>query len=283
MRYQLKLAIALFVALGLSCGGAKKPMPTKITFETDFAAAKKLARESEKPMIIDFYTDWCKWCDSLDANTYTDSIVIGMSVDDIFVKINAEVDTTLAREFGISGYPTIVIAGPDGVEIDRMWGYFPPTDFYNQVQLYLQGKETLDDYLTRLKDEPENLEYLSMVGEKYASRGKFDMAIEYYRKIQNLDPDNSKNYGLTAMQSIYDTQGRAKNYDGAIETCKEIIQKFPTAKEADDAAAMIAYYTAKKGDNEQAVKIYREYLQNYPSGNNADWVRKRVADLEDKS
>jgi len=283
MKYHLNVIIPLLAAGLLSCGGSKKPLPTKITFETDFATAIKKAGESKMPMIIDFYTDWCKWCDSLDANTYTDSVVIGMSVDDIFVKINAEVDTTLARQYGISGYPTIVVTGPDGREIDRLWGYYPPTDFFNQVQLYLQGKETLEDYLTRLNDEPENLEYLSVVGEKYASRGNFDKAIEYYRKILNLDPDNGKEYGLTAMESIYDTQGRAKNYDGAIETCREIVRRFPGVKEADNAAAMIGYYTAKKGDYEQAIKIYREYLHNYPAGENAEWVKKRIADLEDKS
>lgn len=281
MNFRLAVILSLIIALAVSCG-TKKPKPTQITFETDFAAASKKAAEYNKPMIIDFYTDWCKWCDSLDANTYTDPIVIGMSVDEIFVKINAEVDTALARQYSISGYPTIVVTRPDGEEIDRIWGYLPPTDFYNQVQLYLQGKETLADYLNRLDDEPENLEYLSIVGEKYASRADYNSAIDEYRKIIGYDPDNIQGYGLKAMESLYDTQGRAKDYDDAIETCKSIIEKFSGTPEADDAESMIGYYTAKKGDSKGALKIYREYVRNHPDTENTEWVKKRIADLEDK-
>jgi tetratricopeptide (TPR) repeat protein len=267
----------------LSCGSEKKPLPDKIVFQTDYDAALKMAADENKPMIIDFYTDWCKWCKVLDTVTYVDPLVMGMSADDIFVKVNAEVDTGLARQYGIAGYPTIVVAGPDGKEKDRIWGYLPPTDFYNQVQLYLQGKETLEDYLGRLQDEPENLDYLSLVAEKYASRSRFDDAIEYYRKIVALDPDNEQDHGADAMAAIYDTQARAGDYTGAIATCRSIVEKFPGTSEADDAEAMMGYYTAKSGDNLKALKIYRDYLERHPDSENAGWIKKRVADLEDNT
>jgi len=278
LRYLLPLALIVLFACG-----KKKPAPTEINFITDFAQAKQMAESSKMPMVIDFYTDWCKWCDSLDVNTYVDPVVIGMSADMVFAKINAEKDTALAKEYKVTGYPTIIVAKSDGEEIDRIWGYMPPTDFYNQVQLYLQGKETLADYLTRLEDDPDNLEYLSIVGEKYASRAMFDKALETYEKIVSLDSDNSRGYGLKAMESSYDTKARNKDYDGAIAICKQIMDKFPDTENADDAEAMIAYYTAKKGDNAEALKLFRQYLKNRPEGVNAGWIKERVADMEDKS
>lgn len=282
MKVNSIFSVMLIVLLIISCGGDKKPTPTWIDFETDYSIAGMKAAESDMPMIIDFYTDWCKWCDSLDANTYSDPLVIGMSADNIFVKINAEVDTSLTKDFGVSGYPTIVITNSDGEEIDRIWGYLPPTDFYNQVQLYLQGKETLDDYLTRLEDEPENQEYLLIVAEKQTSRREFEKALDYYGRILKLDPDNESGHRIEALESIYDVKGRAKDYDGAIETAGLIIKQFPGTEQADDARAIIGYYTNKKGDSKKALKIYRDYLKNYPDGENAVWIKKRVADLEDK-
>jgi len=281
MKFRKAILPALIFSLAVSCG-TKKPIPTKIEFETDFNTALQKAKQSDMPMIIDFYTDWCRWCDSLDANTYVDPVVIGMSVDDIFVKINAEVDTALARQYGVSGFPTIVITDSDGKEIDRIWGYLPPTDFYNQIQLYFQGKETLDDYLTRLKDDPENLEYMATVAEKYAGRSMFEDAIKMYRSIIELDPDNAKGYGLAAWSSVYDTQERMKDYNGAIATCRDIIAKFPGESAALDAEAQIAYYTAKKGDNKEALKLYRQFVKKYPDNKNCGWIKRRIADLEDK-
>ncbi len=161
-----------------------------------------MALETNRPMIIDFYTDWCKWCKTLDTLTYKDSLVIGLSLDNVFVKINAEVDTALARKYAVSGYPTIVLTKSNGEEIDRIWGYMPPADFYNQIQLYMQGKETMTDYQNRLQDEPENLEYLSIVAEKYAGKSQYAKAIEINNKIIQLDPENQQGYGYKAWESL---------------------------------------------------------------------------------
>ncbi len=282
MKFRLLFLILAISVAGLSCGSKEKPIPAKIEFQTDFEAARELAMGSDSPMIIDFYTDWCRWCEVLDTVTYIDPLVVGMSLDNVFVKIDADVDTVLAQEYAISGFPTIVVTKPDGEEIDRIWGYLGPTDFYNQVQLYFQGKETLDDYLSRLEDEPENLDYLSMIGEKFASRSRYDEAIEYYEKVVALDPDNEEGYGAKAMASIYDTRGRAKDYAGAIATCEKISRMFRGTEEADDAAAMIGYFTAKAGDQKKALKIYREYIEEHPDSENAEWVKKRIADIEDR-
>jgi tetratricopeptide (TPR) repeat protein len=279
MRY-LTLFTGLLIGLNfISCVKQEK-LPTEIKFESDYNLARAAAEKSGKTMIIDFFTDWCRWCDSLDANTYSDSLVISLTANNMFVKINAEVDTVLAQRFGISGYPTIVIAKSSGEEIDRIWGYLPPTEFYNQVQLYLQGKETLEDYLSRLEDEPENLDYLMMTGEKYASRSMHDKAIEYYEKVAELDKDNGRGYASRALAAVHDSQSRAKNYQAALQTCMRLLQLYPGSSEADDAAALLGYYTAKNGDEVEALNLYQGYLKMNPESENAEWVKKRIADLE---
>jgi thioredoxin-related protein len=282
MRCRIISSILAIMVTGLSCGSKEKQIPAKIEFQTDFGAALELAMAYDSPMIIDFFTDWCSWCKVLDTVTYVDPLVVGMSVDHVFVKVDADVDTNLARKYAISGFPTIVITKPDGEEIDRIWGYLGPTDFYNQVQLYLQGKETLDDYLSRLEDEPENLDYLSMIGEKFASRSKYDEAIEYYEKVVALDPDNEDGYAARAMASIWDIQGRARDYAGAIATCEKIARMFRGTEEADDAVAMIGYFTARSGNLKKALEMYRAYVEEYPESGNVEWVKRRIADIEDK-
>jgi len=270
----------LVMGMALIACQEKKEIPSGIEFITSYDKALVAAEQSGNNLIIDFYTDWCRWCDSLDANTYSDSLVISLSADNIFVKINAEEDSALADQFGISGFPTIVIAKSDGEEIDRIWGYLPPTEFYNQVQLYLQGRETLEDYLTRLDDEEENLEYLSMIGEKYASRSMHDSAAHYYEKIARIDEDNEEGYAAKALASLHDSQSRAKDYKAALATCMRLLKLYPDTPESDEAAALLGYYTAKKGDPVEALKLYKGYLKMNPESENAEWVKNRIADLE---
>jgi tetratricopeptide (TPR) repeat protein len=247
---------------------------------TDYGQALDTAKETGRPMIIEFCTDWAPWCDSLENSTFSDSLVISLSMDIIFVTIDAETDTALANQYGINGYPTVVIAHPDGSEIDRIWGYLPPTEFYNQVQLYLRGKETLDDYLVRLEDEPENLEYLSMIGEKYANKAMYDSAVAYFEKVVELDKDNEEDYAARALASIHDVQNRAGEYRAALNTCIRLLRMYPDTPESDEAAALLGFYTAKTGDKVEALKLYKGYLKMNPDSENAEWVRFRIAELE---
>jgi len=274
--------IFLIFSLFVSCGPEPKVVPARIQFQTDFKTAKAFAEKFNQPMIIDFYTDWCRWCKTLDTLTYVDSLVRAMSIDNIFVKINAEVDTGLARQYGISGYPTIVITKPSGEEIDRIWGFMPPADFYNQVQLYLQGQETLQDYLRRVEDEPRNMAYLNTIAEKYISRSQYTEALDFYGRVIAIDSLNADGYASVALLAVADAKSRNKDFTGALDACNVILSKFPGSEDAEEAFALLGVYTSNMGDDAAALTHYRSYIEKYPNGKFIDGVMNRIADLEGK-
>jgi thiol:disulfide interchange protein len=113
-------------------GGASAAPAVKLSairWEPSFEAAQKKARASNKPIMVDFYTDWCGWCKELDANTYSAGEVIDESQHFVSVKVNAEKRTDLAQRYKVDGFPTILWVDSGGAELDRLSGYTESREF----------------------------------------------------------------------------------------------------------------------------------------------------------
>jgi outer membrane protein assembly factor BamD (BamD/ComL family) len=199
----------------------------------------------------------------------------------VFVRIDAEKDSALARQFGVAFYPTIVVTRPDGSEIDRLVEYYPPTEFYNEVQLYLIGKETLEDYLTRLEDEPERVEYHLIVAQKYRNRSNWDKALEYYNNVVKLSADDQQDEVEEAMFETTGILAEKENYKTSITACRDFIKRFPDSERLEDVQRRIPYYMAQNGELSKAIKLFEKYLDDYPQGEYVDWVKQRISELNE--
>ncbi len=87
------------------------------------------ARVENKPIMIDFYTDWCGWCKELDRQVFPDKAVVSESQNWVSIRINAEKRPDVAGAYGVTGYPTIVFAQGSGKPLDILAGFAPPVEF----------------------------------------------------------------------------------------------------------------------------------------------------------
>lgn len=285
IKFSLTIAILLMAAVfSMIIGCSKKAEdvtvnPKEINFVTDYAKALQIAQEKHQRIIIDFYTDWCIWCKRLDSFTYSDSAVIEMSKAMVFAKINAEVDTLTAQKYIIPGYPTIIIAESDGSEIERIGGFLPAADFIKTVNDYLNDVGTLADYL-RMADTNATVEINAIIGEKYESRGMYDMAMKYYQKVIDADPDNAQGKTPEAMLSVGGILLHDKKYDDAIASFRNVISKFKGTDSAIDGELWLGYALRKKGDTTAAIKHYEAFLKNYPNFEDSTRIKETIEKLK---
>jgi thioredoxin:protein disulfide reductase len=100
------------------------------------------ALKEKKPVIIDFYADWCIPCKELDEKTFSNKNVIkGLNrfivfKADITKNSSPEIDS-LRNNFNIIGVPTIVIIDENGIEKKRITG-FVDADEFNKIILSVQ-------------------------------------------------------------------------------------------------------------------------------------------------
>lgn len=109
---------------------------TYIAWDNNFDAALARAKSVNKPIMIDFYTDWCGVCKKVDSEVYTNQQVINEAQNFVNVKINAEQYTDLASRFGIHSYPTFVFVDMNGSEMGRLSGGPDPAGMLRLMQQY---------------------------------------------------------------------------------------------------------------------------------------------------
>ncbi len=129
-----------------SAPGASATPTSGIAWIPSEADARAQSLATGKPMLIDFYADWCVDCKALDAEVYTDARVIEASKRFVAVKINTTVDfntpaaTTaqidaLKAHYDVRGLPRVVFVRPDGTIIPDLavTGIMKPETFLQRM------------------------------------------------------------------------------------------------------------------------------------------------------
>jgi thiol:disulfide interchange protein DsbD len=110
---------------------------------SELSAAMVLAKAEHRPVMLDFYADWCPDCKALDKNTFSDLSVIKLLNNFNLLRGNltdakAE-DNELAKSFDILGPPRILFFDENGKLMDVTFvGYVGPVEFSQTLQKILR-------------------------------------------------------------------------------------------------------------------------------------------------
>jgi YHS domain-containing protein/thiol-disulfide isomerase/thioredoxin len=92
-----------------------------LRWESDLPTAQKLARQSNRLVLIHFGGPWCGPCRMLEQNVFSQpGFGSELAADYVAVKVDPNVDRAAAREYGITRVPTDAIATPSGQLIYRI-------------------------------------------------------------------------------------------------------------------------------------------------------------------
>ncbi len=144
----------LVLLAGLALGGRDPlaPIPqwsepqsalefTKIKTVADLDREIAAASAAGKPVMLDFYADWCVSCKEMERYTFTDPTVQSALEGTVLLKAdvtaNDEADQALLQRFGIFGPPTIAFWNTEGVELNRfrVVGFMKADEFANVARL----------------------------------------------------------------------------------------------------------------------------------------------------
>jgi thioredoxin-related protein len=242
-------------------------------FTGTFQQALDKAKAEKKPIMIDFYTDWCKWCDTLDVYTYADAKVTEYVDKNVIpYKIDAEKGegVDLAKKYKVSGFPTILFVTSDGEEIDRLLGYVPPDKFLESMSDYVKGVNTVGALKAELQKNPDNPDAQYRMASKYAAQNDLANAAAHFAKLMELDPKNEHADEASFYVAMNDF--RTTKDPTALTAFAEA---YPNSQYAGSAVMSLANYFMREKKHDEARNQFEAYFEKRPNDapqmNNIAW------------
>lgn len=101
----------------------------EIQWQKSYAGAMQQAKRTKKPVLVEFYAEWCSPCKAMAATTLKDSGVVKLSRRFVAVRVDVDKAQELADRFGVATIPYAVVVSPDGKLIRASRGYLDAESF----------------------------------------------------------------------------------------------------------------------------------------------------------
>jgi len=204
------LILSIFIALGSYCIAQEG-----VTFEhIGFNQALVKAKETNKLLFIDCYTSWCGPCKRLASEVFTQKIV-GDYMNERFVCVKYDVEKdeykSIASQYKVTCYPTLLIIDSNGELVDRVIGYNPADKLIEAIESTfdkdksLKGlkekyenddsnKQVLAQYLAKLQQSgsPDTKEVAEKLYATLSDQEKSSDTYWYFYSNEKFTPDNSE-------------------------------------------------------------------------------------------
>ncbi|HET9113424.1 MAG TPA: protein-disulfide reductase DsbD [Burkholderiales bacterium] len=100
-----------------------------------------LAHSDGKPVMLDFYADWCTSCKEMARDTFDDPVIrqrlAKMTLLQADITANTPNDDALRKRFGVFGPPALIFFNAHGKEIpEHVIGYQTPAEFSQTLNKY---------------------------------------------------------------------------------------------------------------------------------------------------
>jgi thioredoxin-like negative regulator of GroEL len=278
-------ALALSLLLAGAAREAPPPPPPTIKWERNFDEALKKARKAGKPVVVDFWADWCGWCHRLDKTTYADPWVARKAQSFVAVKVNTEgsrKELEVAMRYQVTSLPTIVFLSPEGRQLFRLNGYQGPGQFPRTLETALRVAQSVMSWEDALSRNPDDPQALLALGSHLFEQEYFDDARDLLQKTVARDVDAALDERRRARMLLAIIEHVTRNFAEAERLVKEALSLQPGPEDQPKLLFVLGRTYVSSGRRAEGVATFEVIVREYPQSPVAAKARESLVNLRNR-
>jgi thioredoxin-related protein len=219
----------------------------EVQWRNDYNKARQESKDKNRPLVIDFGTSGCCWCQKLDAVTFRDPAIVQLLNDNFIpLKIDATREMKLTAALKIDSFPTLVFATSDGKILGVHEGFVDARQFTQQL------RRAMTESTPKIQSQPQTT---VAIGDQAVAepidRGPNRVQTTSATTAAPSDvPERSRTASM--MLALAKDEYNAQRYVNCLERCDLLAARYPDLPEGEEARRLA---NTIKGDPERARKI----------------------------
>lgn len=277
MRYLL-IAAFVIVLLGACTrdGEQARTEQHAIKWYDSLKEAEGKAQEAGDLVLISFEAEWCPWSRLMRERLYVHEEVAESLARLHCVRVDADLDSGLVREFGVNLFPTAVVTDAYGCEIGRIVGYHLPGQFLDRLTHVKSREDLLTELFRQEETSTDDPTFLVALGKALAEVGMYEGALIRFDRASRIDKDDRYGTLEEADYSLAETYMLAGEFKEAGRLFRHFASSHPSSERVQHALVLAALCYQEVAYEKTAREIYEAYLEDFENGDFTAFVKSKI-------